>query len=424
MISSASNTYARRSIESLRSGVPNAHSVQALGIEEPEIMRAFEERLEALTRREGPISGFLIEGDFGTGKSHILRYLENLSSKRKLATSSVTVSKETPLGDLASVFRSAILNLTYPDGRLAGSLVEVFDRLDTDSAPYARFYKSVCEGSLGLNPVFEASMLLYDRYRGNPEIVEQLVEFWDGGPPQVTFWKRLLKELDAAPKIKSTYLPDLAIQRFCFVSLALRAAGFTGWFLAVDEMELLAKLTLFGRTKAYIAIDRLFNLGTNSTEDFDCVLTNVIAVGAITTDLIGELIHTRGERALLEHHFRLPQSMINAALSGLNSLVDPRWRHMIRSEVNLKTKWDTVRQLYLTAYSADIKSGGQLGDYDASLERRNMRQNIRSWIWAWDLKRLDPNYESEIVADSLSYDLSEDEDIELSDDEASFESAV
>ena len=53
-----------------------------------------------------------------------------------------------------------------------------------------------------------------------------------------------------------------------------------------------------------------------------------------------------------------------------------------------------------------------------------MRQNIRSWIWAWDLKRLDPNYESEIVADSLSYDLSEDEDIELSDDEGSFESAI
>ena len=97
---------------------------------------------------------------------------------------------------------------------------------------------------------------------------------------------------------------------------------------------------------------------------------------------------------------------------------------MIRSEGNLKTKWDTVRQLYLTAYSADIKSGDQLGDYDASLERRNMRQNIRSWIWAWDLKRLDPNYESEIVADSLSYDLSEDEDIELSDDEASLESAI
>ena len=71
-----SNTYARRAIESLCSGVPNAHSVEALGIEEPEIMRAFEERLEALTRREGLISGFLVEGDFGTGKSHILRYLE------------------------------------------------------------------------------------------------------------------------------------------------------------------------------------------------------------------------------------------------------------------------------------------------------------------------------------------------------------
>ena len=59
-------------------------------------------------------------------------------------------------------------------------------------------------------------------------------------------------------------------------------------------MELVAKLTLPGRTKAYIAIDRLFNFGANSTADSNCVLTNVIAVGAITTDLIGELIHTRG----------------------------------------------------------------------------------------------------------------------------------
>ena len=150
-------------------------------------------------------------------------------------------------------------------------------------------------------------------------------------------------------------------------------------------MELVAKLTLFGRAKAYIAIDRLFNFGTNSTEDFDCVLKRYRC--GRDNDRSYRGVNTYAGRARsITAQFRLPQSTINAALSGLNSLADPRWRHMIRSEGNLKTKWDTVRQLYLTAYSADIKSG-VARDYDASLERRNMRQNIRSWIWAWDLKR-------------------------------------
>lgn len=194
--------YARRAVESLRSGVPSLPAVEALGLDEPDVTGAFEERLDALNRRDGkPIPGFLVEGDFGTGKSHVLRYFENVSLKRQLAVSSVTISKETPLGDLPAVFRSAIASLKYPDGRIGGSLAEVFEQLDTNSAGYAGFYRSVCDEALGLDPIFQASVLLYDRHAGDPEVVEQLVEFWDGGPAQLAAWKRLLKDVESAPKL-------------------------------------------------------------------------------------------------------------------------------------------------------------------------------------------------------------------------------
>lgn len=414
--------YARRAIEGLRSGVPNAPAVDALGIEQPGIMRAFEQRLEALIRHDGvPIPGFVIEGDFGTGKSHILRYLEQASLKRKIATSSVTISKETPLGDLSAVFRNAILSLTYPDERIGGTLGAIFERLDTNSERYVDFYKTICSDGSGLDSLFQASVLLYDSYSGNPEIVEQLVLFWDGGPPQVPLWRALLKDVEAAPRIRSVALSDLAMQRFRFAALALRAANFAGWLLTIDEMELIAKLSLPARTKAYVATDRLFSFRTGSDNRG---LTDTIVVGAITTDLIGELLNTRDERTYLPRQARINEETASAALSGLDSLASSNWRHMIRNDVELSETWCVLRALYHAAYKSEITDPSVLGEYNDDMARRNMRQNIRSWIWSWDLARLDPTYSSNIVADEVSYDLTEDEDIDVPERETSFESAV
>lgn len=69
---------ARRAIEALRAGVPNRDAVLALGSAHPPIEEQFGRLLaEAKEQPTAPRSpaGFLIAGNFGTGKSHELEYL-------------------------------------------------------------------------------------------------------------------------------------------------------------------------------------------------------------------------------------------------------------------------------------------------------------------------------------------------------------
>src|SRR5687768_6687716 len=73
---------ARRAIEALRAGVPNRTAVIALGSAHAQIEEAFRQQLsdarEAGPAERGP-AGFLVAGNFGTGKSHLLEYLQQIA---------------------------------------------------------------------------------------------------------------------------------------------------------------------------------------------------------------------------------------------------------------------------------------------------------------------------------------------------------
>jgi hypothetical protein len=397
--------------------------VEALGIDEPHIEQAFAARLRALnTFDSARIPGFLIEGGFGTGKSHILKYLESMAAKRKLVSSFVTVSKETPIGDLPAVFRASVASLQYPDERVGGSLYSAFEFLDADSSDFARLSYEVSAERGGFDPLFAASLMLYERYRADHEIVEEIVAFWDGGPPPTVNWRRLLKEVDGAPQIRTTVPRALAMQRFRFVALALKAAGFTGWLISVDELELIAKFTILGRIQAYVSIGRLFAFADDAdphraeSRKFD----NTIVVGTITDDLVGELLLTRGDREQLhEQAFRVTTDILEEALVGLDGLAAQSSRYAIGAEPDLESCYQKVRSLYLAAYSDGLLEEGLLAEARPGTRWRTIRQNVRSWISYWDLKRLDSSYQPDVRVDEIDYDLKEDADL---DDESGSES--
>ena len=72
----------RRALEALRNGVPNRDAVSVLGCNQRRVETAFLEKLEAvgaLARKGKQVPGLLFEGGFGSGKSHLLDYLEHLS---------------------------------------------------------------------------------------------------------------------------------------------------------------------------------------------------------------------------------------------------------------------------------------------------------------------------------------------------------
>src|SRR5476651_675212 len=120
----------RRTIEALRSGVPNRDAVSELGSAQHEIESRFDVLLGEIDGGRGN-RGLLVAGNFGTGKSHLLEYLEHLALERQFVTSKVVISKETPLHDPAKVFGTAVSNAIVP-GRRGSAIGEVVRELDFD----------------------------------------------------------------------------------------------------------------------------------------------------------------------------------------------------------------------------------------------------------------------------------------------------
>lgn len=115
----STHVQARRAIEALRSGVPNRDAVLELGSAHDDIVAKFRQQLvDALVQYlDGTIprsTGFLVAGNFGTGKSHLLEYLQQIALQQHFVVSKIVISKETPLYDPAKLFRSAIQGASVP----------------------------------------------------------------------------------------------------------------------------------------------------------------------------------------------------------------------------------------------------------------------------------------------------------------------
>ena len=135
----------RRALEALRNGVPNGDAVAVLGCNQPAVEREFNTLLSRVSPPDGseiPDSslGMLVAGDFGSGKSHLLGYLETQALAQNFVCSRVVISKETPLFDLEKVFKAAVGNARVPG--ITGQMVEeTAQKLDYNSPGYAAFFR-------------------------------------------------------------------------------------------------------------------------------------------------------------------------------------------------------------------------------------------------------------------------------------------
>ena len=96
----------RRAVESLRSGVPNRDAARFLPTFQAKVESRFATALHSLPERLRNLEsgdGFIIEGGFGAGKSHVLQRLTHKALESNVACSKIVVSKEMPLGRLDKV---------------------------------------------------------------------------------------------------------------------------------------------------------------------------------------------------------------------------------------------------------------------------------------------------------------------------------
>jgi len=232
----------RRAVEALRSGVPNADAVIALGSGQGDIEDRFTGLLQDIGGPRNGRSGrasMLLGAGFGEGKSHLLTHLGHLATSAGFVVSTVVISKETPLHDPAKVLRAAVESAVAPGGA-RDVVAEAAAALDTDGPGYAELLRWLRGPGRDMNERFDATLLLHQRLSGDApgadeEFLDTIVRFWSGDPLLMPDLRRQLKAVGEAKAFKFSPIKirDLARQRLRFLPRLLRAGGHNGFVAAL-----------------------------------------------------------------------------------------------------------------------------------------------------------------------------------------------
>lgn len=400
----ADAVHARRAVEALRAGVPNADAVRELGSTQHEIERQFRDRL-AQACHGMPTSGLLLGGDFGSGKSHVLAYLQHVAVNERFVASRIVISKETPLYDPVKVFRAAVANAVVP-GRSGSAIAEISSALRFDSSDYADFYRWSDSPQAALNERFPASLYLFENLRAQDrEFVDRLVRFWSGDPIAVSELKRKLRETGEAATwaLSRVSSRDLALQRFRFLAAMIRAAGFAGWVLLFDEVELIGRYSPLQRGRSYAEVVRWLK-GSEAEP-----LEGAFSVLAITKDFASEVIEGKldSQQIPLRLRDRGEESLALRAERGMQAIEEELVKLTPPDNESLPLTYDKLKRIHARAYKwlpPDVTHPDSLGS-------RQMREYVRAWINEWDLRRMYPEYRPEIEISGLTFDYGEDADL-------------
>lgn len=377
---------ARRAIEALRAGVPSRHAVQALGCDQAEIETRFSRLLEAVRQRpEVQEPGLLVQGRFGVGKSHLLAYLEQLALAQGFVCSKVVISKETPLYDPVKVIRAALRAVVAP-GRRGSGLREIAAALQTDGQGYADLEAWAHEPGTGLNSRFPASLALFRRSGLASEGGDRATAFWLGEPLGAGELRRHLRAAgERTPyRLESAQLRELALQRLRFTPRLARAAGFAGWILLVDEVELVGSYSLLQRGRAYAELARwLGRVRGDPCPGLGTVL-------ALMANYEAEVLEGKGDLEVVPERLRLrgQADLARRAEQGMRAIRRERLSLRPSSQETLHDVHDQVRRIHAQAYGWDPPAAPPA----ARPASTSLREHIRSWINGWDLERLYPGY--------------------------------
>jgi len=409
---------ARRAVEALRSGVPSRTVVAALGLGQPEVEDRFAGLLEAAGRAGESGGGLLLGGGFGAGKSHALEHLGALASREGFVVSRVVVSKETPLYDTAKLVRAAVETAVAPtaDGwRFPGTAVgEALAGLDTDSPAYAMLLRLAASPAAGLDERFGLTLTLAGRLDSEAlgylreEVGEALRRFWSGEPLRSPDLRRWLREAgEPKPVLSAVPLRELARQRLSFLPRLFQAAGWAGWVLLVDEVELIGRYSLLQRGRSYAALAELLAL---PRVDRGLPFVPVLAV---TDDFEAAVLTGKDDRTVVPGRMRGKErpdwdAMAADAVLGMGALTRDLVLLIPPDDDELDRSYAALRTLHGQAF-------GWVPPDVPGLERlqgTRMRQHVRAWINEWDLVRLDPTYTPATVAGTLATSYEEDPELE------------
>lgn len=407
------NLECRQAVEALRSGVPNPAAVELLGSAQEKCEQKFAALLkesEEAWWKKSQAPGFLIAGDFGSGKSHLLEHFAMTARENNFVCSKIVISKETPLFDLHKLFRAAVREARAPKTR-GSALTELAAKIPNEKTEYADFYEWAGDPVHQLNGRFPASLHLYAKITNDEEMRQRIVSFWAGNPIGKGDLQRYLKLSNAATlyKLSSIGTKELALQRFRFMAQLIRAAGYAGWVLLLDEVELIGRYSLLQRARAYAMLALL------SGKIREEKLPGLATVSAITSDYASAVMDKRQDEDAIpaklgERLSGKEPGLIAQAQQGMKMIVKESLHMAPLKKEQIEKTYRQVKNFYARAYDCAVPDVAMGGEEIA----KRMRQYVRRWINEWDLRRIYPGYSPSLEEQTVVFNFSENPELEQS----------
>ncbi|OJY64951.1 MAG: hypothetical protein BGP12_04270 [Rhodospirillales bacterium 70-18] len=370
---------ARSAIEALRAGVPNGAAIRLLGSVEQEIETAFDAGLEAAWRAAAA-PGLVIAGGFGAGKSHLLGYLREAALQQGFVVSQVAVSKETPL-NLPGVMFAAAMRVAAVQGHADDPVTLALDALQRRAGAVQDMEAWASTPGAEVSQPFAALLHLLSRQM-DPALRRGLEAFLAGARPPVSAMRKALGALGARRMFDLATVPParLAQERARFVPELFRRAGFAGWCVLIDEVELIGRYGPLQRALAYAELARWLGLEGGQRPP------GLYAAAAITDDYKDMVINARQDDEKLPARLELKGLPLQAALVGRAIAAIQRARLLHPPGVEeLQRHAERLRRCYSDAYGWPAPPAA-IGERRAN---RTMRHHIRGWIMQWDMLRLE-----------------------------------
>ncbi len=413
----------QRTMEALRSGVPNRDVVKVLGSHQPDLEGKFRrllQEMESQVPQGNPTKGLIIEGGFGSGKSHLLKALQHVAVEQQFVCSPIVISKETPLYNVATLFRSAITDALVP-GKQGDALTEIAGELNFQSPQYAELYDWAHRTDSGCDARFAATLYLYERMINDPELSHRMIRYWAGDPLSNGQLKKYLQACaPETPYVFEKISPqELAWHRFQFVSRLVMAAGYKGWILLIDEAEIIGRYSFKQRMKSYAEVARW--LGARE----DTVCPGITGIVALTDDYQSVVLEEKQDTQKIEQLAQSedtndPANHAHAALRGIR-LIEEEGVELTRPyEPMVDALYERLRGLHGSAYSWDPPQVSAV----EKLSSTRMREYVRGWITEWDLRRLYPEAQLDIEIMDVRQTYDEDQELESTSAEESDSLAI
>jgi hypothetical protein len=263
--------------------------------------------------------------------------------------------------------------------------------------------------------MFSATLFIYKRMPGayNGEVRNRIIRFWSGekiGSAEIRRWLRTCGER-VTFNITRIATKEIALQRFKFTARLMVAAGYAGWILFIDELELIRCYSLRQRAKSYAELARWMG----KLEDWQS--TGLTTVASIIDIFASEVLEGKNDLEKVPGKLRVQGStddllLASQAEQGMR-IIEGEGTELVSPDSSmLQAIYAKVKSIYADAYDCSPPDVTGLG----ILEPTTMRHHVKSWITEWDLKRKDPNYESiiETKAGELEMGYLEDKDLQVS----------